>query len=398
MSRQIFRARKLAPMNGPLIDDACVIVDAGKLVAIGEWSRLAPARADVEIDGVLMPGLLNRHTHLELTNVPRAHAPSTFQDWLLQLAPQVRGEESTFQQRRIEAVRQGIAQCVKFGVTTVWDITQNPDIVRPILASAPIRTVSFGEALGIGTRRYRFGQLLASALDDSHVNDRLSIGISPHAPYTVDETGMQSVLFAMDRTGLPAQMHVAESSDESRFLLDHGGAFGALYAQFGRIDLGDPPCFAGTPIEWLVALTGGTKLHLAHVNYVDDSDYALLPRIAASVTWCPRTHAYFGHPEHPWRRILSTPDAPPVYVGTDSCASSPDLNIVDDLRLIRTQSPDVPVGTIWSLCTLPLIPGKPADFVVFPTRTRDPLTEILDTPDMLPTGVYVDGTPVSSAS
>lgn len=396
MSRQVFRARQLAPMNGPVIDDGCVIVDGGKLVALGEWSRLSPARADHEIDGVLMPGLLNRHTHLELTNIPRSAAPTSFQDWLFELGPQVRGDEATFAERRIDAVRQGIAQCIKFGVTTVWDITQNPDIVRPVLAQAPIRTLSFGEALGIGTRRQRFGTLLVSALDDTYANDRLSIGISPHAPYTVDETGMQSVLFAMDRTGLPAQMHVAESPDESRFLLDHGGAFGALYAQFGRTDLGEPCRFAGTPIEWLVAITGGTRLHLAHVNYLDESDYALLPRIAASVTWCPRTHAYFGHPEHPWRRILATPDAPPVYVATDSCASSPDLNIVDDLRLIHSQSPEQPVGTIWSLCTLPLVPGNPADFVVFPTRSSDPLREILQTPGLLPAGVFVDGKSVTS--
>src|SRR6185295_5433024 len=85
------------------------------------------------------------------------------------------------------------------------------------------------------------------------------------------------------------------------------------------------------------------------VNYCDDAELDLLAAGKASVVYCPRTHAYFSHPPHRWREMLAR--GINVAIGTDSCASSPDLNLLDDLRLVRKIAPDFPAESLWALAT-----------------------------------------------
>jgi cytosine/adenosine deaminase-related metal-dependent hydrolase len=128
---------------------------------------------------------------------------------------------------------------------------------------------------------------------------------------------------------------------------------------------------------------------LAHVNYCDDAEMELLSGGPASVVYCPRTHAYFGHPPHRWREMLGR--GINVALGTDSCASSPDLNLVEEMRLARRIAPEVPAEAIWEMGTVraaraigagdrvgSIEVGKRADFVVFETTGVKPLEEILD--------------------
>ena len=91
------------------------------------------------------------------------------------------------------------------------------------------------------------------------------------------------------------------------------------------------------------------KTLLAHVNYCEDDELQLLANGRASVVYCPRTHAYFGHPPHRWREMLAM--GINVAVGTDSRGSSPNLNLVDDLRLLHRLAPEVSPERIWEMGT-----------------------------------------------
>ena len=92
-----------------------------------------------------------------------------------------------------------------------------------------------------------------------------------------------------------------------------------------------------------------------------------------------------------------------VAVGTDSLASSPDLNVVDDLRVLRKIAPDASPGELWRLVTVngaralqcedragTLTPGKRANFACFPARSNEPLAEILDE-SIVPLEIWVSG-------
>jgi aminodeoxyfutalosine deaminase len=126
------------------------------------------------------------------------------------------------------------------------------------------------------------------------------------------------------------------------------------------------------------------------VNYCDDDELTLLGRGRASVVYCPRTHAYFGHEPHRWREMLARRIN--VAVGTDSCGSSPDLNLVDDLRLLHRIAPEIDAQALWEMITIrgaralqmesqvgSISRGKRADLVSFPIRDADdPLRGILE--------------------
>ncbi|HEX8324831.1 MAG TPA: amidohydrolase family protein [Tepidisphaeraceae bacterium] len=407
-----FRARHVAMMTGfGVIDDGCVVVDNGRIAAVGPTRDLKPSHVDVDIDGLLTPGLTNAHTHLELTNVPRPPTPGTFQDWLLTTMASIRRPDvESFNRKRADAVREGVAQCLKFGVTFVGDITQNVDVVRPLLAASPLRAISYGECLGLGPRRERFDALMRQACDPATAAANVEIGTSPHAPYTVDADGYRRCTSGRDgerRNGWTT--HVAETPDESAFIARRGGAFADLYRALG-FDPGPGDGFAGSPVQWLYRHTRGTAGGLlAHVNYCSDADIDLIAQRRGAVVWCPRTHAYFGHPPHRWRDMMAA--GVTVCVGTDSCASSPDLNVMDDVRLVRRQSPDVDAATLWSLVTTAaslalrgatldriqpsgsLTVGEQADLVAWPTRSGDPLAEVLETPGLHPSDVWIAGIP-----
>ena len=93
-----------------------------------------------------------------------------------------------------------------------------------------------------------------------------------------------------------------------------------------------------------------------------------------------------------------------VAVGTDSCASSPDLNLVDELRLLHQIAPEIPPQTLWEMATIraaravqmerevgSITPGKRADLIAFRIKTSDPLREILESPDARPAHMWIDG-------
>lgn len=407
VEKQLFLAPFVATMAGPVLRDAGVVHAAGRVVAVGDAKRLRHDHPDAPVrdlgDVVLMPGLVNPHAHLELSACGPADAghAGSFTDWILALRPRLLQGGRTLEEATAEGVRVGVAQCLKFGVTTVGDISQRPLITRPMLTDGPLRVVSYGEALGLALARPRFEGQVITATDRAFASDRLRVGLSPHAPYTVDRRGYeQCVAIARDQN-MPLATHLAETPDEAEFLTNHTGPFRKVWDQLGT--WAEPvDTFGGPPIA-MAAATGllGYPTLLAHVNYCDDAELALLAAGRAGVVYCPRTHAYFRHPPHRWREMLAA--GINVAIGTDSCASSPDLNLVDDLRLLHRLAPAVPVETLWKLATVNAakaisIEGVVgviasyafADLVTFAVRTTDPLLEILRG-DQLPSNVWIDG-------
>jgi cytosine/adenosine deaminase-related metal-dependent hydrolase len=407
------RAAWVAPMDRPVIRDGGVVVAGDRILAVGPSRALAAAHPDaIGVDygeAVILPGLINAHVHLELSDVPRPVRAGRLADWLIEVIKASPGQEDAGRVGR--AVAGGIAQCLRFGVTTVGDITRQPGLSRPVLAASPLRAVSFGEVQAMAGRRGLLEARLAAAVVRSHESDRLRVGVSPHAPYSIEPAGYQRCLDVARSTGMPVATHLAESADEAPFLAEHAGPFRELW---GFLDAWDErvPRFAGGPIRLAksIGLLDAPTL-LAHVNYCDDAELELLAAGLASVVYCPRTHAYFGHPRHRWRDMLAA--GVNVAVGTDSLASTPDLDVVDDLRLLRALAPEVPAGELWELVTIraaralrmedsvgSLTPGKAADLAIFPAAPAaagdDPLSGVLETP-VLPVQLWIGGTRVARA-
>ena len=397
----LLRAAWVAPMDGPMLRDGAVVFAGPRVAAVGgrdELERQYPAARVHHLGwSVILPGLVNAHTHLELSHVAR-FATRKFVEWLAEVI--WRSDTAG-----ADAAESGAHESLRFGVTCVGDITTLPAVTRPALASCALRVVSYGEVRAMGPRRGLLDERLTAATDASYAGPGLRVGVSPHAPYSVEPAGYARCLEAAKSLGLPLATHLAETRDEWPFLERHEGPFRHLLATLGAWDE-KVPRFPGGPIRLAkaIGLLDYPTL-LAHVNYCDDDEMALLTGGKASVVYCPRTHVQFGHPPHRWREMLAR--GINVAVGTDSRASSPDLNLVDDLRLMHRLAPEVEPHVLWEMATVraaravgmesevgTLSPGKAADCVVFPARSSDPLREVLET-DANPAEVWVAGTRVA---
>lgn len=127
-------------------------------------------------------------------------------------------------------------------------------------------------------------------------------------------------------------------------------------------------------MDYLREFAGLTRGLVVHGNFLDAEEQKYLAEHEnLSVVYCPRTHAYFGHAEHPWRSLLER--GVRVAVGTDSRASNPDLSVWEELQFLRRKFPDVAGETLLRMGTKfgadalglgddcgTLEPGKRADF------------------------------------
>lgn len=360
---------------------------------------------------LLMPGLVNAHCHLELGYLRGKLPAGRFVDWVIQLMRQVSDamKRGLLEQLTRQSVEAGVAESLAAGVTTVGDITRQAKISRSVLSQAPLRAVSFGEVTGLGQRRAGFAERLAAAADTSTDGPRLQIGLSPHAPYTVEGPALRQAVQLARQAKLPLAMHLAELSEETEFLAHLTGPLRELWnTSGGAVEFLDDliPLFPEGPVRWAERWglfeaagcdqTAGTTLNdacpggplphrvwhpgvpvlLAHMNYVNDDEIGLLG--GASVVLCPRTRAFFGHQRpHRYREMLAA--GVNVCLGTDSLASNPDLSLLREAAALRKTDPTLPVQTILEMVTLrgakalgmdsqigSLAVGKQADIIALP--------------------------------
>ncbi len=397
------RARWVVPATAPTIEDGTIVFN-DRIVPTDEHTGPVEDLGDA----IVVPGLINAHTHLELSYFERPlRQPADLPDWLLQIIGLQNNMVSADLERLTGvALRRGSAACLAAGVTTVGDITRLNHLTRPYLATGPLRVVSFGEVLGIGDRARLVPDRVRVAADRMHDSPTLHSALSPHAPYSISSEGVRTVVEAARAAGMRLCIHLAESREEHAFLIDGGGRFAEMLGIVGvNLEGFAPPHLS--PVRWAAMLNLlGPDLLVAHGNYVDAEEIGLLCSSGTSVAYCPRTHAYFQHAPHPLIELLGA--GVNVCLGTDSLASNPSLDLCEELRLVHDQHPDLSFDTLIALATIngaialgladhvgSLDIGKCADLAVFrcTTGVAEPADAFLCGEVEL-VRLYIDGRPV----
>jgi len=340
------KARWVFPVAGQPIPDGIVTLDGERIVEVGA----APA-GDVPVEDLgsvaLLPGLVNAHAHLDLSHLarPLGEQGMGFVDWIRRVI------EHRLETQPDRSVERGIEESVRYGVTTLGDVSQPAAPTAPYDAAALDGTV-FLELIGLEPER------ITSALEAARVHvaagrqsARWGPGLSPHAPYSVHPRLLDAVISRMARERVPLAFHLAESREELDLLGSGAGPFRELLQDMGVWTPG--MIRPGTrPLDYLARLTRASRALVIHGNYLDDEEIALVAEHAErmAVVYCPRTHAYFGHAPYPLERMLSA--GVPVALGTDSRASSPDLDLLAEMRTASAKHPSIPRETVLRLATL----------------------------------------------
>lgn len=387
-------ARLAVPVEGPPITDSIVTVRNGR---IAEVAPRGGRQADLDLgNSAIIPGLVNAHTHLELQPLSDpAAAPENQVNWLRRVVQQRR--EVPDAEARATCIRNAAA-AVKAGTTLLADIT-TAGASWDAISAAPCRATVFSEVIGLRRERametnQRAWDWMASIRPEAQVAACARLGISPHAPYST--AGWLYRRAAESR--LPLTTHLAEM-DEERELLQNGT--GPLRDFLRELGAWDPEWSPIGPRPADFVRRGDLRRAdwlIAHATYLDPEDFWQLRSEAApdeqrvAVAFCPRTHARFGHAPHPFRTMLARGVV--VCLGTDSLASSPSLSVLEEMRFLHRQAPDLGGELLMTMATLfgawalraetvtgSLKPGKSADLAVIELPDRedaDPYALILD--------------------
>ncbi len=333
------RARRLAapwlvPADRPPLRDGAVLIAADGRISAAGAERDVPAPPGVATErfpGALLPGLVNAHTHLELTGLDGQAQAAEFPAWIREvIALKAARTPADF----LAAARQGLRDCWAGGVTTVADTGDSGAVIQA-LAEADGSGIAYHEVFGPAPDQAE-GALAAAVRRLDQLREfsgpRVRLGLSPHAPYSVSGAlyaGVASLARALE---LPMAVHVAESRDESLLLQDGSGGFGDQWRARG-IPVPVPP--GSTPVEWLDrhGVLGPSTLCI-HAVTAGPADLDLLVRRRSSVAHCPRSNRRHGHGDAPLGAMLQR--AIPVGAGTDSVASVAPIDLLAELAAART--------------------------------------------------------------
>lgn len=324
------RAGRVHPVTAPSIEDGAVLIDGtGRISAVGPNADVPTphaARAMHFPDAELVPGLVNCHTHLELTHLGGGakHDEPEFLNWLRRIREL---KETISAEAFYAAAVAGIRDCWAHGVTCVADTGSTGAVMRA-LHDLRGRGIVYHEVFGPDPQQCAasMAELEASVRQLRRLEaPQLRLGVSPHAPYTVSAPLYEGVAEFARLEQLPIAVHVAESKDESTFVRDGDGPFAtALRARGIPVE---PQ--RRSPVAYLVELgviRGGALC--IHCVQVDAADLALLKRAGAAVAHCPRSNAAHRHGRGPLAEFRAA--GIPVGLGTDSVVSVGDLDLWAD--------------------------------------------------------------------
>jgi cytosine/adenosine deaminase-related metal-dependent hydrolase len=379
------KSRWVLPVDRPPIENGLVEVHDGRITAV---RTALPLEACHDLgDVALLPGLVNAHAHLEFSRVEQPFQPAqSFTGWVRSLVTYRRREFAPPSTAQQEAIQLGAIEATSSGTTLLGEIATLGWDEAALPSSGP-RVVAFRELIGLKPETIAAQLELAEQwLRRQH--DRVTYGLSPHAPYSVAPELLSRSIQLAKRFGAPVAMHLAETRDELEFLAHGRGAFVEMLKSFGAWPDGGLPT-GRRLLDILKTLADAPQALIVHGNYLADDELDFIAvRPHMSVVYCPRTHEFFGHEPHPWTRLLAR--GANVAIGTDGRGSNPDLSLWNELIFLRERFPDVAPSTLLELGTLAgaralgcehacgsITVGKRADLIAVPLESSaDPLEDL----------------------
>jgi cytosine/adenosine deaminase-related metal-dependent hydrolase len=324
----VLAASVVLPVVAPPIRDGAVALDGTRVVAVGP-------RADIErdhgtaarrYDGILTPGLVNAHTHLQLTAyADMATLGVPFAEWIAHFFARYR---ATTRDEWLASARAGVAECLSVGTTAVGDVDTH-GLAAQAAAEAGLAGIRYQEVVGTDDAKWP-----ATLAEIRPRLDRPDAGLSPHSLYTLSSSTLRAVGELARARGLRLHPHVAETLDESEFVRSGTGRAAAAALRTG-LDLDLASRGTGvSPVRRLDELgLLGADVHVAHGIHVDAADRALLRRHRTAVALCPRSNAILQAGEAPVAAYLRESNL--IAVGTDSRASNLDLDVWGDVAALQ---------------------------------------------------------------
>lgn len=331
MKRRI--ASHFALIDGRLERDRIVEVDERGTITAIEHCTAIDSRAGVEFyPGILIPGMVNAHAHLELAYLRGAIAEETGFAGFARAIGQVRGNYTT--EERVRAARVADAMMWQEGVQAVADIA-NDDLIMELKEQSAIEYHTLFEHFGLRNNDTAPLEALAARYNNATV--------TPHSTYSVAEAPFRTIV---EQGTTPLSVHFLESDDEHA-LYQHAGSLWTWYERMGwecdflHYDTAAKRITACVPPERRLMLVHATRATATDVATIND-------HFTTPATWvlCPESNRYISRLEPPLEMLRAAGCA--IAIGTDSLASARHMSMVENMRMLGA----VPLEELLSYATI----------------------------------------------
>jgi cytosine/adenosine deaminase-related metal-dependent hydrolase len=329
----IYSARWVLPIISPVIEFGAIAFEGSQILGVGPRTEIASRFPEAHTqdfgEAAILPGLVNAHSHLELT-VMRGFLEREENDFFAWLRKLTLARLAMTGEDLLVSSTCGAIEAARAGVTCVGDASSVASQALGGLRVVGLRGIVYQESFGpdpsfaaenVAKLRDQICEL--RALENAMVR----IGVSPHAPYTVSAPQLELISRLAIDEKLPVMMHAAESESERLFMLEGQGGFAEKLRARG--------------IEWqapgisTIQYLGRhgvleTRPLFAHCVNVDDRDLELIKQSSAGIAHCPKSNAKLGHGRAPFAEFIRHDLN--VGLGSDSMASNNACDILEEGR------------------------------------------------------------------
>jgi cytosine/adenosine deaminase-related metal-dependent hydrolase len=339
IEKMIYTGKFLIPRPGEVITRGALCVDDDRIAAVGKLDEVVKEFPRHKVrewpDALITPGLVNAHCHLELEFCAgKVEYDGNFIDWL----QRVRDLKHDFMVLPGYYPETSIKAIIASGTTTLLDhYTMEMDFRA--IEEAGLRYFGFRELFDFNNH----------CPDERRLREASVFSYAVHSPYTASAEIARSAFRIAHKKGLPISMHLAEMPQELEFIFSHNEDIERLLRRAGAYD----ESWHGTgksPVAYFDSLgILSPRTYCVHLNYVSAEDIELLAGRNVTHVYCPRSHAYFMHPEHPLPHFQVA--GINSCLGTDSYGSNIDLNVLGEAKLMWAEFPKMPAATVFAMVT-----------------------------------------------
>ena len=318
------------PVSSAPLREGAVDLRDGRIHAVGPATELPGGEGARRLElgaAALLPGLVNTHAHLELTALRGFLEEPDFFAWIRKLTEtkyEILDEDDLLCSARL-----GVVEACSAGITTIADIA-DAGVSLTALREGGLRAVLYQEVFGPDPARAE--ESLSGLRDklDSHRAagaDRVTIGISPHAPYTVSGRLFKLVAELARAEGYPVSVHAAESGAEGSLVREAAGPF-ADYLRSRGIAL-EPLGVSTIGYFEEIGLLATAPL-LAHCIDCDAEDLRRIAASGGSIAHCPKSNAKLAHGRARLGAMLA--EGIPVGLGSDGVLCNNTCDLLEEAR------------------------------------------------------------------
>ncbi|PFG32042.1 adenosylhomocysteinase [Paramicrobacterium agarici] len=339
----VYSAPLVIPVTAPRIRDGAVAVRGERILHVGERQWVLQSLRDAGIDfveehwdGVITPGLVNAHTHLQYTRMAdvATRRYNGFDDWAAAFDRVYDSDGARHDWSA--AAAEGARLAVASGTTALADVVTDREAVSA-LHDAGLHGIAYWEVMGWSNADWRAHGRDAAIADLDSMPATPGVGVSPHAPYSLEVQPLLDIPDVVRNRGMRLHIHLAEAHFENENVSSDDAWVGLNAESFRALRSRGVGVSSTQFVDQLGVL--GPDCHIAHGIYMTARDRSLLRARGTSVALCPRSNDVIGLDAPPVAAYLREGNL--ICVGTDSLSSSPSLDPLADVahlhRIAREQ-------------------------------------------------------------